>query len=400
MNNIVTEYGLIGLEEDKNFLESYKFKSIVVDKKIYQELEVFAKTDKGRDIIGFSSNGKFLQVKNYVGIIQTKSGFTLEILPKIYNQKEEKLKAIFLKLLEILHKIPNYKHTQYAKLNTINQPLLEIFIKMFLDEIGKIIQIGLKQDYINKKSNEKFLKGKLLVSQNIKYNHIQKNRFYISYNDYNQNRVENRVLKSTLKFLLKISKSFKNQKLCRIYLAHFSNVEFSTNIKADLKKCNISLRGMQYYKNAIIWANIFLENRSFSSFKGDTIAFALLYPMERLFENYVEFYLKRRYKRLKIIPQKEAKFVPELFNLRADILIKKEEKNLVVADAKWKLINKNSDFSQSDFYQLYAYSKAYNVNNLRLYYPMNENFKKIKQYRYFDDINIYLIPIELKEIIE
>ena len=409
-NNQISEYGLIGLEDEREYLQSYKFKSIYVKKDIYEQLEEFAKTDSGKDVLGFSGNGKFLQAKNYVGVIQTISGFTLEILPKIYQSDDYKdnSKEIFLKLLEILYKLPNYKHTNSAKFDTLDKPLLEIFIAMFLEEVGKIIKRGLKSDYLNKEDNEFFLKGKLLFNEHIKRNYIHKERFYVAYDEYTQNRVENRLLKSTLKYLLSISSSFENIRLIRIYQEYMSSINLSMNYDNDFRMSNTKTRGMKYYRDALIWAEIFLKKETFSSFSGDTIAFALLYPMEKLFENYVEYYLKDRYKKCDIVQieaQSQKEFVSNnknkvLFRIKPDFLIKRDDQLLVIADAKWKIIEKDNAFSQSDFYQLFAYAKIFKPKKpLRLYYPMSEYFTKCKRYRYNDnETKITVIPLDMNNV--
>ena len=82
MNNqnkaTISEFGLIGCEIEP----SNKFLSAGVVENFYKELESFAKTDKGKDVLQFTGNGKYLHAKNYVGTIQTTSGLMLGILPK------------------------------------------------------------------------------------------------------------------------------------------------------------------------------------------------------------------------------------------------------------------------------------------------------------------------------
>jgi 5-methylcytosine-specific restriction enzyme subunit McrC len=66
----ISEFGLIGTDD---FVENCNaFKSGKVKPEVYKELEAFAKTDSGKDVFTFSSNGKYLQAKSYVGTIQTK----------------------------------------------------------------------------------------------------------------------------------------------------------------------------------------------------------------------------------------------------------------------------------------------------------------------------------------
>ena len=41
---------------------------------------------------------------------------------------------------------------------------------MFLDEVSKLIKIGIKSDYVELEDNLKFLKGKLKISEQIRKN--------------------------------------------------------------------------------------------------------------------------------------------------------------------------------------------------------------------------------------
>lgn len=412
----VSEFGLIGIEEPINKI----FLSSKVSKEAYAELESFAKTDKGKDVLQFTGNGKYLQAKSYVGTIQTIGGFTLEILPKtakFYNDTKaneksiEDSKQIFMKLLHLLYKLPNYKNIDSAKFTTDKFNLFEIFITMFLDEVGLIIKKGIKSDYIEQQDNLFYLKGKLLINEQIKRNTIHKERFFVQYDDYNQNRAENRLIKSTLMLLSKLSKDFTNIRRIRQYMEHMNWVELSQNIDNDLRQIKVG-RGMEHYRNALIWAKVFLKKESFSSFSGDTIAFAILYPMEKLWECFVEWWLKKEYTHLQIEAQNGGfDFVKKLFTVRPDFLIKKEGKVICVADAKWKLINNNNDFSQSDFYQLFAYKHIFlkehieencKLMSLKIYYPQTDYLKENQVFEYFkNEGKIKIVPLDLpKELIQ
>ena len=419
MNNqnkaTISEFGLIGCEIEP----SNKFLSAGVVENFYKELESFAKTDKGKDVLQFTGNGKYLQAKNYVGTIQTTSGFMLEILPKTVSKNEEvnkekeieKSKQIFMKLLHLLYKLPNYKNIDSANFERIkNLEIFEIFIFMFLQEVGIIIKKGIKSDYVGCEDNLFYLKGKLLIKEQIKRNSIHKERFYVQYDDYNQNRAENRLIKSTLKLLSNISKDFDNQRKIRQYMQHLNWIDLSLNIDKDFSMVKTG-RGMEHYKNALIWSKVFLKKESFSSFSGDTIAFAILYPMEKLFECFIEWWLEKRYSHLQIEAQNGGvDFVKKLFTVRPDFLIKKDNQAICVADAKWKLIEKDNDFSQSDFYQLFAYKHIFlkeqkenykddicELMSLKIYYPKSDYLEKSRIFEYFEDEgNIKIVPLDIE----
>lgn len=411
MNNkaTISEFGLIGTDE--NIIYVNKFLSEKVHSDFYKELESFAKTDKGKDVLQFTGNGKYLQAKSYVGTIQTTSGFILEILPKTVKDNDiEKSKQIFMKLLHLLYKLPNYKNIDSAKFSIEKLDIFEIFIFMFLEEVGIIIKKGIKSDYVGCEDNLFYLKGKLLINEQIKRNSIHKERFYVQYDDYNQNRAENRLIKSTLKLLSNISRDFDNQRKIRQYLEHMNWIDLSLNIDKDFSMVK-SGRGMEHYKNALIWSKVFLKKESFSSFSGDTIAFAILYPMEKLFECFVQWWLEKRYSHLQIEAQNGGvDFVKKLFTVRPDFLIKKNNQVICVADAKWKLIESDKEFSQSDFYQLFAYKYIFlkeqkenykdeicELMSLKIYYPKSDYLKNDRIFEYFgNEGNIKIIPLDIE----
>ena len=409
MNNkaTISEFGLIGCEIEP----SNKFLSAKIAENFYKELESFAKTDKGKDVLQFTGNGRYLQAKSYVGTIQTTSGFILEILPKTVKDNDvEKSKQIFMKLLHLLYKLPNYKNIDSANFERIkNLEIFEIFIFMFLEEVGIIIKKGIKSDYVGFEDNLFYLKGKLLINEQIKRNSVHKERFYVQYDEYNQNRAENRLIKSTLKLLSNISKEFNNQRKIRQYMQHLNWIDLSLNIDKDFSMVKTG-RGMEHYKNALIWSKVFLKKESFSSFSGDTIAFAILYPMEKLFECFVEWWLEKKYPHLQIDAQNGGVgFVKKLFTVRPDFLIKKDNQVICVADAKWKLIESDKEFSQSDFYQLFAYKHIFlkeqkenykdeicELMSLKIYYPKSDYLEKSIIFEYFDNTEIKIVPLDIE----
>ena len=121
--------------------------------KNFDELADFAKSINGSKVLTHKIIGRnnFLAANNFVGIIQTKSGSTLEILPKIYrNIEDSKRREILINMLMKINYIPENKiiKLNYASLKIAKIPLNEIFISMFLNEVLKIIKKGICQNYI------------------------------------------------------------------------------------------------------------------------------------------------------------------------------------------------------------------------------------------------------------
>jgi len=372
---IIKEFEFLQYKDDIH--ENY------IEKSTFEELEKFVLENELSylKLTIKKGYGKVLQAQNYVGVIQTKNGTTIEILPKIQNKNEEELKKLFLKMLKTLRNSP-FKNFNKAHLKTDKMPLFEIFISMFLDELDKLIKKGIKKDYISKEDNLNFLKGKLKIKEQIRKNFIHKEKFFCEYDEYLSDRVENRIIKTALKFLYKKSKLNKNQKRIREFLFIFDDVSISKNIKADFENINLN-RLMKDYNNVLLWAKIFLLNESFSNYRGKHIAFALLFDMNKLFESYVYYVLRKQYKNIRFQDKKHYLIYNEQkkgqYKLVPDIVINIDN-GTIIMDTKWKILNQEKDINQSDLYQMYAYATKYkNCKKIYLVYPKDE-FIELKKY--------------------
>ena len=368
-----------------------------IKKETFDSLEKFVleneKTAQYLKITTKNGFGKVLQAQNYVGVIQTKDGTTIEILPKIKNATTEKSKDILIKMLKTLKNSP-FKNLSVANLKSSKIPLFEIFISMFLEELTVLVRNGIKSDYISKEENLKFLKGKLKISEQIKYNTIHKERFFVQYEEFISNRVENRLIKTTLQFLYNKSKLNKNQQRIREFLFVFDEIEISHNIKTDFSKIKLN-RQMKDYEQVLLWCKTFLFENSFSPYKGNDIAFALLFDMNLLFESFVYSYLKKSSNFQYIKSQDKTHHLAYengigRFRLKPDI-VKNSRK--IIADTKWKILSEDKAYNgvlQDDMYQLYAYGTKYdNCEKIYLIYPFDELIIK-NSYNYFKNKELKL----------
>ena len=332
--------------------------------------------------------GKVISAKNYVGIITLKDGTVIEILPKIANIVNDNYatRKIFIEMLKTLKDTP-FKEFNHSNLNTEKLSLFEIFIKMFLDEAITLSKQGLKSAYVETEENEKYYKGKLLVSQNIRYNISNKARFFVCYDDFSVNRPENKLIKTTLKYLHSLTREQSNQRKIISLLSEFDRVDYSTDHDTDFSKATLD-RTMKRYTNLINWCRVFLKGNSFSAYAGSEIAIALLFPMEKIFESYVAALFRKHTLDFSISTQDNLLSLfdspNKAFYLKPDILLKnKDDKREIVLDTKWKLLSENKEnygISQSDMYQMYAYGKKYTANQVILLYPTAEMPIKTKSY--------------------
>ena len=370
-----------------------------IGKKDFGDIENFIlkNSDENAPFLRIASGvgGKFIQARNYVGVLQTKSGLTIEILPKIADKNDaERSKAVFIKMLKTLKNFP-FKSSNLASLKTQNLPLLEIFISMFLCELEALVKKGIKSDYVALEENLNFLKGKLNINEQIKRNSIHKERFYVGYSEFLSDIKINRIIKTTLKFLYKKSNSSKNQQKIRELLFIFDEVSECEDYKNFFAKLVIN-RQVKHYEQTLLWCKIFLLNNSFTPHKGDDLSFALLFDMNALFESYVGNFIKKSFPGT-ILQHSEKHLVedPKSFKLRPDIFLKGK----FIADTKWKIISSRDDISQADLYQLYAYGKKHPCDGkLHLIYPKIDDIRqKTMKFRYDDEMWLEILYFDLEK---
>lgn len=416
----ICEYGLIRSEKDYPGSESLPLQEIYLSNKHFDSL--YSYISEHQDLyseaerpFSLTSKGKKRQikVKNYVGVIETSDGLHLEILPKIHLGKTEnqiqETKRLFLKMLRHLKDSP-FVNIDTAHLNTPKDfPVLEVFIQSYINEVEEKLQHGIKHDYILHTDNLNHLKGKIKIANNVRFNHSNKAKFYCEYSDYSSNIALNRIIKCTLFKLLKLSNSHQNIYAINKLLAHLEDVSFSKDTHSDFARINTQNKLLLKYKTIVDWSKVFLKNQSFTNFKGDNLNTAILFPMERIFEDYIAYVFKKYSVGYKIKTQDKSYFLVEhraenRFGLRPDLVLNKEETRQKLIDTKWKLIDelaerRNYNISQADMYQLYAYGKKYSLGQeprLVLLYPSNENFNsKLDSFIYEGDLQLEVVPFNL-----
>lgn len=406
----ITEYG--------SFIRDKKIDGYVsLPPRVFDKLETFvlenaSKGTEATELMGFSFKknvGKVITAKNYVGVIALDDGTIIEILPKICGEDDtEKVKKLLIRMLKSLQNSP-FKSMQSTNLDVAKMPVFEIFIRMFITETFAVVKRGLKSGYETVEDNLTVCKGKIDFSNQIRHNLVHKEKFYVRYDEFNNNRPENKLVKSTLKYLYRFSSSSKNKADLKTLLNVFENVDESVNYDADFAKCS-SDRNSKYYNTLLMWCKVFLKGKSFTSFAGSEVAYALLFPMETVFESYVaqqfrklinpdEYTVSAQHKGFYLFDS------PQKFALRPDIVIERKSGDaMFIMDTKWKLLNNNPSanygISQADMYQMYAYQKKYESKNVTLLYPMTDEIDASApiSYKADDNVTVNVRFVDLSDI--
>ena len=405
---------------NKEFEDQYRCMGEDNFKDLIEFIHAFDSSDDESDIldfikIGYKRNvGETIVFKNYVGLIQMKNDYQIQVLPKIEFASGEKdtTKQVFMKMLRSMKDFPSKVFTN-ANLKMDRMNLYEIFINMYLHETRQLVKRGIKSSYVGIEDNLTVYKGKLLVNQHIKHNLAHKERFYVGYDEYQVNRAENRLVKSTLLKLQKLTSSAENAKEIRQLLTAFELVETSINFDKDFSKVTID-RNTKDYEILMKWSKVFLKNKSFTTFSGTESARALLFPMEKVFEAYVAKNMKKVFSRAdwKVSVQDKGHYLfntlngenHRKFSLRPDLVVTRDDGTIIILDTKWKSLvddrSKNFGISQADMYQMYAYSKKYGTSEIWLLYPINDAMRSHEQIVFDsgDGVTVSLFFVDVADI--
>ena len=398
----IKEYGKIVIGSDSNSSISSDgtllLNTIDFDNVWNHILEIQTKNVlfEGAFKLSIKGTRRIIQAQNFVGLIETKNGISIEVLPKLYDGDGElsalNCKAIMLNMVASFLDFKFISEQNASRDVKKNFPIFEIFVNAYIQEVEVVLLKGLKKNYKMVEDNRRFLRGQLLFSKDIIHNQFDHSKFFTRANEYEIDTPQHRIIKSTLQKLLGVSKVEKNRSRLRYLLLAFVDLKSSFNFVADLDACDKSSRTFSEYKKLIDWSRIFLTNNSFSAFAGANDNKSLLFPMERLFESYIARLFKKFSLGYNVHTQHNFHHLVEEHNLKKKFRLKPDlyltsldNSHQIILDTKWKVLNENQPqknylISQSDMYQAYAYGKKYSnqdtVVQLNLIYPFSANFKK------------------------
>jgi 5-methylcytosine-specific restriction enzyme subunit McrC len=172
---------------------------------------------------------------------------------------------------------------------------------------------------------------------------------------------------------------------------------------------------MGHYADALAWARLILDEESPLTGSGRHSAPSLLFPMEAVFEAYVAKHLPRQLTPPLILTTQARSHhlvrhrEQNWFRLKPDLLVRNSDRDLLVLDTKWKLLDglksNGTDkygLSQSDFYQLQAYGLSYldGAGDVVLIYPRTNAFADplpAFDFPKTSGLRLWVLPFCLKE---
>ena len=361
-------------------------------------------------------NNNDLHAQNFVGIITTRKGTVLEILPKVdlsshennEETKNEETKKIFLNMLRTWRGIgeEQFDQSNIRELRRFN--MLEVFIRLFLDNLVTLTQRGLARHYHAEEENLPCLKGRLLFPQHLRINFANQSRFYVRFDEFSANQPANRLIHSTIRKLMPMVRQPQNRQLLYQLRPCFDQIPLSRQWQTDWDRYHID-RTMPHYDPVMPWIHLFLLGHGLTTFEGKHVNQSLLFPMEEVFEDFVTRHFRRCQNEFSVRAQGPPKYLAQFngnvdaFKMKPDIsLMGSGEQVKYILDTKWKRINEQDSYPkhnivQADMYQLFSYGKQYGCDKVALIYPRTKKFKELLCYRFDDKLSLICFPFDVED---
>ena len=364
-------------EHDKLTSKSLCSKGEELGDKIIDKLWQYNDLNKN---IYFEAIRHGVKFKNYVGVIQI-GGTTIEILPKAdKNPSTEEDKAIWhsvlLKMLGYCKKI-KVDAVSEASLRKKYNSLLDLYFELFLSEVSQLLQHGLIKKYNKNSGNVTALKGQMNFGKNIQQNLIRQERFYTNHQVYDYDHLINQILFKALQVLKTITSNFYLIDSVNRILTNFPEVGDIQINKTHFDKLTTNRKSVSY-NEALKIAKMILLNYSPDIKGGDENMLALLFDMNKLWEEYIyRMLLKVDDPSIKVSFQNRDKFWENKI-IKPDIVISKNEtinneviRKEYIIDTKWKIIDPTEP-SDNDLKQMFAYNMYWNAEKSMLLYPSSK----------------------------
>lgn len=365
-----------------------------------------------RPVLGFDASGRKLRATNYVGILTTRRGRPIEILPKIDlasgasdAHTDEETRRVFLEMLRTWRGLRHAELPPSSIRSLKRFPMLEAFVFLFLHNLAHLARHGLARRYVPVEDNLPYLRGRLLFREQIRENLTNRARFFVAHDEFNANRPANRLIRSTLGRLRRSVRNDANRQLLRELSDAFSDVPRSTDPATDWRRHSVD-RTMQHYKPVMAWVRLFLFGEGLATYRGKHENQSLLFPMEEIYEDFVTHSFRRWQSEYGVRaqgPQRPLARSPKAFWMKPDITLGKSSAPKFILDAKWKRLKSKAQdgekrgISQADMYQLYAYGRRYGCQTVALVYPRTDGFDEPVRFVFHDDLTLLCLPFDVSK---
>src|SRR5690554_4459279 len=162
-----------------------------------------------------------IRLCSFVGYLQSPTGEGIEILPKTERNPPQHIAPLRQLLQKMLSTAMHLKHREAepAHLARMDTPLHEWIIGQFLLELSDLVRRGLRFDYQRVEEESRFIRGQLDMGRQSRQPPEKATQFHIRHDVFSPLRLENRLLRTALDYVRKVTRHDENWRMANI-LSH------------------------------------------------------------------------------------------------------------------------------------------------------------------------------------
>ena len=316
-------------------------------------------------------NDQTIETKSFVGVIRVRN-MQIEILPKLLAAESANRATILSNLLYMLSytKELDIKLNSPAILNQVSNPFLEVLIREYAVSLFDCLKKQTPKAYIRHEENNSFMKGKLKVSEHIRYNSVNQARFYCEYDEFSEDNILNRLFLYVTQCLSSITEDSYNKKVLNLIKNYYCDITFTRIDKFKARTIKL-FRNQSIFDKPLKLAKMFIEQSTIDMSKNKFENIALMWDMNKLFEEFIAQLFKRFMPEYHPHAQKGKRLlktdVGKYRNTYVDILLEKPQP--IIIDTKYKKFSNIGDFLNADVFQVSTYCLLDNAKTAILLYP-------------------------------
>jgi 5-methylcytosine-specific restriction enzyme subunit McrC len=316
----------------------------------------------------FTPEYRRIKFNHYVGVIAV-GGLTIEVLPKADGLDDEaKWQKALIQMLKVAHGLPLHE-AGHAKLALRRTSVLEYFLRLFVEEVQRLVHQGLVKRYRKQSGVTTALKGRLDLPRHIRNSVVHKERFHVVHQVYDTDHLLHAILKEAIALVEDVTLDPITMALTKDVQWAFEKVRDQRITADSFHRIRLD-RKTRTYGDALTLAKLILLNYAPDVKGGRDHILSLLFDMNKLFELVVLRLLKRATMErtdIAILGQNSREFWNGQ-KIRPDILIEQEAVLKCIIDTKWKL-PKDERPADPDLKQMYVYNRQFGSAESVLLYP-------------------------------
>lgn len=319
------------------------------------------------------------QARQYVGLVKA-GPHTVQILPKVYDEDTENL-GYLLALLHYTRKLRIHP-SEVAEFGSSIGSFLEVWIRHFALELNRLLRTQYKQRYVEVEERVSFLRGKLLPERELDGSAKLSARYACRYELFTPDHLLNRTLKFCNSLLLRQTSSASNRKILSQNNVLLADVALMPVHTEEVERIQID-RLSRDYGPILDLCRLLLSNSTIDLRAGRISQLAIVFDMEKLFEEFVAEFLRRNATDITLGESDHLtsvsvkKRVGRLFGqvrMEPDLVLRSARRT-VLLDTKYKSLSPGEGPSRDDLYQMYAYGTGGDnaFSDIVLLYPSEKS---------------------------